>query len=78
MKHYIFTDYDSGDKLLFDNLDSAMEFVKEYQIDDIEEYGEVISRSRLDEISIINPSFKDWLNGKANNKTLMNTSKNSS
>lgn len=55
-----------------------MEFVKEYQIDDIEEYGEVISRSRLDEISIINPSFKDWLNGKANNKTLMSTSKNSS
>lgn len=35
MKYYIFTDYDSGDKLLFDNLDSAMEFVKEYQIDDI-------------------------------------------
>ena len=70
MKYYIFTDYDSGNKFLFDNLDSAMEFVKDYQAYDM------IGDFSLNEISVINPSFKDWLNGKADSKTLIDTCEN--
>lgn len=76
MKYYIFTDYASGDKCLFDNLDSAMEFVKDYQTYDIKEYEEVVSSFSLNEISIINPSFEDWIDGRIENKTLMDTCEN--
>lgn len=76
MKYYIFTDYASGEKALFDNLNSAMEFVKDYQFYDIEEYEEVVSSFSLDEIPVINPSFEDWIGGRIENKTLMDTCEN--
>lgn len=62
MKYYILNEYDGGSSILFDNLDKAMDFIKEMQKDDIEEYGEVMSSFGLVAVERINPSYEEWKN----------------
>lgn len=62
MKYYILNEYDGGSSILFDNLNKAMDFIKEMQKDDIEEYGEVMSSFALVAVETINPSYEEWKN----------------
>lgn len=73
MEYYILVIYGSEDSqlLFFDNLNKALNFIKELYKDQIEEFGEVIGHFELTKIEHINPNFKDWTNGEAENKVLL-------
>lgn len=72
MESYILEIYaPDGQFLFFNNLDKALDFIKELCRDQIKEFGEVIARFALTKVEHINPSFKDWINGEAENTVLL-------